>query len=158
LKSAFGWENIVIVEPNVIIYQGNCSSLEFVDKIKDINIFLEAVSLFKIELKDYLVQIPVIKSIKAPDGFYEKLEAESEDFLKRFIMEKNESLLISSNVQIDCSDETFEVEFMGFDINISGGLLYSVIQAPVSLKDVYYLEELYIQSLFEVLNEDMPFQ
>lgn len=144
------WHKIIIVKPEVIIVGSHQPTLlQQMQRISDAG-YDKAVEQVINQLPRYYPVQPKIEFYSKTD-FYQRLDGEGSFFLKQLAPQGQNDLVLSGHFEFDVDTNKVTVQIDGYDGNNKTDWL--VLMSPFSQKSLGYLEEIYIQLIFDLLNE-----
>ncbi len=150
LSQAHNWQKIIIVIPEVLVDETVSASEKRLLTQTSNDTFRRAMTGFTAELNRYFTLIPEFKFYHE-DDFYHRYDSEGAVFLQQIAPSNHNDMVIFGHIELDSSSRQLTVQIDGYDGKNSTDWL--VLSAPFKQSALSYLEEIYIQLVFDLLNE-----
>ncbi|MFT4925929.1 MAG: hypothetical protein ACI8WB_002024 [Phenylobacterium sp.] len=148
--AADSWLKIIVVAPKVTLLGPlNANEQQRLNQINQTS-FSKAVAHLKSQLALYYPTEPLIEPYQGND-FYQRQDEQGDFFLRQLAPSKSKDLILSGQFESDPQSGLINLKIDGYDGQKKTS--WSVYMSPFSPGSLTYLEEIYSQLFFEVLNE-----
>jgi len=153
LKNCLAWSSILVLAPRIVIENDTgMLSRSFAENVGE-ETFHEAVEAFNNEfsfLSGMSLSIQLVKNEK----YYSGWDVREKDFLKELLKREGGDFLILGEIELNGRDKIFRMTLWGYDpaVNVSA----PIFVPDILLDNLSLLKDLYIQALFETINEHNP--
>jgi hypothetical protein len=154
---AQAWQKIIVVSGYAFTEdrQSVDSVAKGFSKVND-TIFKSAYEQFSFELNNYYSDAPQIEFIDIK-GFYKGYISGAERYLNSIAARYKADLILWPELEYMVEAQTFNIQVNGY--NLKENLEWPVLMSEIARVDLNnYLEEVYVQLMFEVLNEAEPLE